>query len=260
MFGITELPLVAPGRWARPFETPPALVAARRSHDSEGRRAARGKSARARSKRVRCILVGAAEHMPEFMRGGMRRQRAVQIGHRDRMEPDNALLAQRGTWRKPGPAAALDAGAAHRPIKQQQDATHTRAGRPAFQRKRAAASAHTTLEQIDRSLDEASSTLGAAGATTVRRVLLPLVKPAVVAALVYGFVRSVTTVSAVIFLVSGDTDMATTYIIGRVVNGDYGVAIAYSAVLIALMVAAILVIQWLVGVRVIGARAAEGAS
>jgi iron(III) transport system permease protein len=116
-----------------------------------------------------------------------------------------------------------------------------------------------TLTQIDRSLDEASSTLGAGGGTTVRRILLPLVKPALVAALVYGFVRSMTTVSAVIFLVSGDTDMATTYIIGRVVNGDYGVAIAYSAVLIALMVAAILVIQWLVGVRVIS-RTAETAS
>jgi iron(III) transport system permease protein len=115
-----------------------------------------------------------------------------------------------------------------------------------------------TLEQIDRSLDEASSTLGAGGATTVRRVLLPLIKPAIVGALVYGFVRSVTTVSAVIFLVSGDTDMATTYIIGRVVNGDYGVAIAYSAVLIVLMVAAIAAIQWLVGVRAVGARTAEG--
>jgi iron(III) transport system permease protein len=117
-----------------------------------------------------------------------------------------------------------------------------------------------SLEQIDRSLDEASGTLGAGGFTTVRRVLLPLVKPAVVGALVYGFVRSMTTVSAVVFLVSGDTDMATTYIIGRVVNGDYGVAIAYSAVLIALMVAAILAIQKLVGVRVIGARTAEGAT
>jgi len=117
-----------------------------------------------------------------------------------------------------------------------------------------------SLEQIDRSLDEASSTLGASGATTVRRVLLPLIKPAVVGALVYGFVRSVTTVSAVIFLVSGDTDMATTYIIGRVINGDYGVAIAYSAVLIVLMVAVILAIQWLVGVRTIAARAPEGAS
>ena len=116
------------------------------------------------------------------------------------------------------------------------------------------------LEQIDRSLDEASSTLGAGGATTVGRVLLPLAKPALVGALVYGFVRSMTTVSAVIFLVSGDTDMATTYIIGRVVNGDYGVAIAYSAVLIVLMVAVILAIQWLVGVRAVGARAEASAS
>ena len=116
-----------------------------------------------------------------------------------------------------------------------------------------------SLEQIDRSLDEASLTLGAGGATTARRVLLPLVKPALVGALVYGFVRSVTTVSAVIFLVSGDTDMATTYIIGRVVNGDYGVAIAYSAVLIVLMVAVIVAIQRLVGVRAVGARAAEAA-
>jgi iron(III) transport system permease protein len=114
-----------------------------------------------------------------------------------------------------------------------------------------------SLEQIDRSLDEASSTLGAGGFTTARRVLLPLVKPALVGALVYGFVRSVTTVSAVIFLVSGDTDMATTYIIGRVVNGDYGVAIAYSAVLIVLMIAVIVVIQRLVGVRAIGGRGAE---
>ncbi|MGH6690419.1 MAG: ABC transporter permease [Gammaproteobacteria bacterium] len=116
-----------------------------------------------------------------------------------------------------------------------------------------------SLEQIDRSLDEASHTLGAGGFTTVRRVLLPLCKPALVGALVYGFVRSVTTVSAVIFLVSGDTDLATTYIIGRVVNGDYGVAIAYSAVLIVLMVAVIVLIQWLVGVRAVGARAAESA-
>jgi iron(III) transport system permease protein len=115
------------------------------------------------------------------------------------------------------------------------------------------------LRQIDPSLDEASSTLGAGGARTVGRVLLPLIKPAVVGALVYGFVRSATTVSAVVFLVSGDTDLATTYIIGRVVNGDYGVAIAYSAVLIVLMVAAILVIQRLVGVRVIAARAIESA-
>ena len=66
-------------------------------------------------------------------------------------------------------------------------------------------------------------------------MLLPLLKPAIVAALVYSFVRAMTTVSAVIFLVSAEYEWATTYIINRVVNGDYGVAIAYSSVLIVLM-------------------------
>ena len=45
--------------------------------------------------------------------------------------------------------------------------------------------------------------------------------------------------SAVIFLVSAEYEWATTYIINRVVNGDYGVAIAYSSVLIVLMLAVI---------------------
>ncbi|MBI3371716.1 MAG: iron ABC transporter permease [Betaproteobacteria bacterium] len=111
------------------------------------------------------------------------------------------------------------------------------------------------LAQIDRSLEEASLTLGARVATGLRRVLLPLLRPALVAALVYGFVRSVTTVSAIIFLVSGETEVATTYIIGRAVNGDYGVASAYSAVLILMMVLAVLLIQWLVGERRLGRRA-----
>lgn len=110
--------------------------------------------------------------------------------------------------------------------------------------------------QLDRSLDEASTTLGAGGATTFRRVLMPLLKPAIIGALIYGFVRSMTTVSAIIFLVSGNTELATTYIIGRVINGDYGVAIAYSATLIMIMVLAIVLVQWLVGARRLGRRSA----
>src|SRR6185295_72206 len=112
-----------------------------------------------------------------------------------------------------------------------------------------------SMTQIDRSLDEASATLGARGFTVLRTILLPLLKPAVIAALVYSFVRSMTTVSAVIFLVSAQYEWATTYIINRVVNGDYGVAIAYSSVLIVLMLVAIFVIQLLVGERRIGRRA-----
>ncbi len=111
------------------------------------------------------------------------------------------------------------------------------------------------MSQIDKSLDEASTTLGARGFTTLRRVILPLLKPAIIAALIYSFVRAVTTVSAVIFLVSAEYEMATTYIINRVVNGDYGVAIAYCSVLIVLMLAAIWLINFLVGERKLGRRA-----
>ena len=115
-----------------------------------------------------------------------------------------------------------------------------------------------SFKQIDRSLDEASTMLRASTATTLRRVVLPLLKPAVVAALVYSFVRSMTTVSAVIFLVTAENELATTYIIGRVGNGDYGVALAYCTVLIVAMSLATAAIQWLVGERQLGRRAAQG--
>ena len=110
------------------------------------------------------------------------------------------------------------------------------------------------MSQLDKSLDEASATLRASMATTLRRVVLPLLKPAIVTALVYSFVRAVTTVSAVIFLVSAEHEIATVYIINRVINGDYGLAIAYSSALILLMVVAIGLIQLLVGRRRLGRR------
>ncbi|SIR19233.1 iron ABC transporter permease [Pseudacidovorax sp. RU35E] len=110
------------------------------------------------------------------------------------------------------------------------------------------------FKQLDRSLDEASLMLRASTAQTLMRVVLPLLKPALVAALVYSFVRAMTTVSAVIFLVTAENELATTYIIGRVGNGDYGVALAYCTVLIVLMSLAIALIQLLVGERRLGRR------
>lgn len=110
------------------------------------------------------------------------------------------------------------------------------------------------LRQIDVSLDEASLTLGASTARTLRKVVLPLLRPAVVTALVYGFARAMTAVSAVVFLVSAEHGLATTYILGRVESGDYGPAIAYASALIALMLAVILGIQRWVGTVQIGRR------
>jgi iron(III) transport system permease protein len=91
--------------------------------------------------------------------------------------------------------------------------------------------------------------LRASSFTTIRRVILPLLRPALASALVYSFVRSITSVSAVIFLVSANYDMATSYIIGLVSNGNYGTAIAYASVLVVVMLMMILLTQRFVGTR-----------
>jgi len=113
------------------------------------------------------------------------------------------------------------------------------------------------MSQIDRSLDEASLTLRGHSLATLVHVVLPLLRPAIVGSLIYGFVRAVTTVSAVVFLVTAEYELATTYIILRVINGDYGLAIAYSCALIVLMLLVILLIQAAVGERRLGRRAAQ---
>jgi iron(III) transport system permease protein len=72
--------------------------------------------------------------------------------------------------------------------------------------------------------------------------------------MVYAFVRAITSVSAVIFLVSGEYNLATVYIVGRAEYGEYGLAIVYSAVLIVIMLLALIGIQAAVGERRIGRR------
>ena len=115
-----------------------------------------------------------------------------------------------------------------------------------------------SMAQLDPSLDEASLTLGANTWRTFRRVILPLLRPAILAALVYSFVRAMTAISAVIFLVSAEHNMATSYIIGRVESNDYGLAIAYSTVLIMVMLGAVALLQLLVGGQRTGRRSETG--
>lgn len=93
----------------------------------------------------------------------------------------------------------------------------------------------TAFRQVDAALEEASRVLGASRARALRDVALPLMKPAIASALVYGLVRGMTTVSAVIFLVTTETDLATTYIVARAGQSDYGIAFAYSLVLVLLL-------------------------
>ncbi|EYU13715.1 ABC transporter permease [Photorhabdus aegyptia] len=103
------------------------------------------------------------------------------------------------------------------------------------------------LGQIDKSLDEASLSLRAGSMKTIFHILLPLLRPAILSALIYSFVRAITTVSAIVFLVTPDTRVATSYILNRVEDGEYGVAIAYGSILIVVMLAIIFLFDYLIG-------------
>jgi iron(III) transport system permease protein len=103
------------------------------------------------------------------------------------------------------------------------------------------------LAQIDQALEEASVTLRASYAMTIRRIVLPLIRPAIVSALVFSFVRSVTAISAVVFIVSAKWQLSTKVILDQAENGRYGLATAYSTVLIVIMAAAIALMYFLVG-------------
>ena len=111
------------------------------------------------------------------------------------------------------------------------------------------------LAQIDKTLDEASSTLRASTLRSLRHVILPLLRPALLVTLVFSFTHAMTAVSAVIFLANAKYNLATVYIIGRVEAGEYPLAIAYSLVLIVFMLAVLLIVQKLVGESRLGRRA-----
>jgi iron(III) transport system permease protein len=105
----------------------------------------------------------------------------------------------------------------------------------------------SALGQISTSLEEASVLQRAGSFRTIRSVLLPLLRSTIVSATAYSFIRAMTTVSAVIFLATAGTNVATTYILSRVESGDTGVAVAYGSVLILTMLGFTLLVQILSG-------------
>lgn len=102
------------------------------------------------------------------------------------------------------------------------------------------------LQQIDPAIEEASCDLGADSNTTFRRVTLPLIAPAFFSGLVFSFVRCVTAISAVIFVVSGRWNLITVAVLGSVENSDLAQAAAFCIVIIVMVLAAIGVINLLV--------------
>ena len=78
------------------------------------------------------------------------------------------------------------------------------------------------LAQIDPSIEEASASLGARRDTTFRRVVLPLVRPALLAGMTVLFIRAMTAISATIFLVSLQWSLVTVRILEGITNLELG--------------------------------------
>lgn len=101
-----------------------------------------------------------------------------------------------------------------------------------------------SLQQIDPAIEEASTNLGAGTVRTFNAILLPMILPALFAGMAYSFVKCMTAISAVIFLVSGKWQLATVAILGAVDNGLYGAAAALSVLVILICLGA-LGLMWL---------------
>ena len=102
------------------------------------------------------------------------------------------------------------------------------------------------LHQIDPAIEEASIDLGANSETTFRKITLPMIAPAFFSGLVYSFVRAMTAISAIIFVISGKWNLITVAILGFVDNSQYAQAAAMSLLLIAIVLVALGIIQWIV--------------
>ena len=100
------------------------------------------------------------------------------------------------------------------------------------------------LQQIDHSLEEASQGLGATSGTTFRRVTLPLILPAFFTGLGVVFIRSMTAISATIFLVSIGWTLITVKILDNITELALGPAAAFSVLVVAIVFAVIAAISW----------------
>ncbi len=94
------------------------------------------------------------------------------------------------------------------------------------------------LARVDPAIDEAAEGMGAGLLRRIVAVTLPLLRAAFLLGTLYVFVDGLTTLSSVIFLVSGTHKLASVAIFNQAGGGDYGGAAAKSVVMLALAGAA----------------------
>ncbi|MFN8526267.1 MAG: iron ABC transporter permease [Chloroflexota bacterium] len=113
------------------------------------------------------------------------------------------------------------------------------------------------LQQIDRSIDEAATSLGAGSLRSFRDVLFPILRGPLTTGFVTAFVRAITTLSVVIFLFTPSTTVATITIFQLVNDFNWGGATAFTISVITMAIG-VLVIVWAISGRRLGMSEVAG--
>lgn len=95
------------------------------------------------------------------------------------------------------------------------------------------------LNQLGSNLEEASVSLGATTFKTFRKIILPLIRPAMFSSLIWSFARSMTSLSPIIFLLTPQWRIMTAQILNEADQGRFSNAAAYSVVLVSVVLAAV---------------------
>jgi len=103
----------------------------------------------------------------------------------------------------------------------------------------------TSMVQIHKELEESAAMCGASWGTTFRRIILPLLKPGLVAGWIYVMIVSIRELSTSILLYSPDTQVVSIVIWELWENGQYVELSALGVLFILTLFMLVLVAQWL---------------
>jgi iron(III) transport system permease protein len=92
----------------------------------------------------------------------------------------------------------------------------------------------SVLSQQDRSVEDASASLGANRFTTFWRIILPMARPALPVSALYAFVITIQTIGAIIFVITPGTKLLSIDVFMAVYKGEIGFAAALSVVMMLL--------------------------
>jgi len=105
------------------------------------------------------------------------------------------------------------------------------------------------LKQISPDIEESSTNLGANTTHTFRKITLPLIRPSFFAGATFAFVRAMTAISAIIFLVSARWNHLTVLILAQTEIMRLGAASVLSFVLILVITGFVFLIMKLTGLK-----------